>query len=154
MAVTELNRIERSVWIRAPRARVWRALTDSREFARWFGVEMTDPFQAGKIARMTAIHPSVKGYVFPVEVVEMVPEEKFSWRWHPGRPDAGVDYAKEPTTLVEFRLEDADGGTRLTVTETGFEQISLARRASVFQDNEGGWTYQMKQVSEYVHQTP
>jgi hypothetical protein len=82
----------------------------------------------------------------------MIPERTFSWRWHPGRPQTDIDYSKEPTTLVEFTLEEINGGTQLTVVETGFDQISLTRRAAVFADNEGGWTYQMKAISTYVGQ--
>jgi uncharacterized protein YndB with AHSA1/START domain len=160
MQVSELNRIERSVRIRAPRARVWRALTDSREFGRWFGVEVAGTFQAGARVQMTCTlatacgaDQSPIGIVFSVEVQQVVPEQLFSWRWHPGMPRPGVDYSKEPTTLVEFRLEDADGGTRLTVTESGFDRISLTRRAAVFQENEAGWAHQAKAIADYVSQT-
>jgi uncharacterized protein YndB with AHSA1/START domain len=153
MPVSEMNRIERSVWIRASRARVWQALTNAQEFGKWFGVETKGQFQAGKPLEMTSLDGSCKGYVFSVEVQQMIPEQTFSWRWHPGRPQNGLDYSNEPTTLVEFTLEEINGGTQLTVVETGFDQISLARRASVFADNEGGWTYQMNAISTYVGQT-
>jgi|SRR5579863_6527091 len=161
MPVSDLSRIERSVWIRAPRSRVWRALTDAREFSRWFGVEMDGPFQPGARVQMTCTQEtapctdeSPKGIVVFVEVQEMIAEEKFSWRWHPGMPRPEVDYAREPTTLVEFRLEDHNGGTRVTVTESGFDRISLTRRAAVFGENEAGWEHQMKSVAEYVDRTP
>lgn len=161
MQAFAMNRISRSITIRAPRARVWRALTDSREFGAWFGVEVNGPFQAGARVQMTCTQESascseqsVKGYVFFVEVGQMIPEQFFSWRWHPGMPLEGLDYSKEPTTLVEFRLEDAEGVTRLTVEESGFDHISLTRRAAVFADNEKGWEHQMKAIADYALQTP
>lgn len=154
MPVGELHQIEKSVFIRAPRSRVWRALTDSREFGRWFGVEVSGPFQTGQRVQMSSTAEKHKGVQFFVEVGEMIPERTFAWRWHPGMPDPAVDYSREPATTVEFRLEDAEGGTKLSVKESGFDRISLTRRAAVFADNEKGWTHQMKAISDYVHDTP
>ena len=61
-----------------------------------------------------------------------------------------VDYSKEPTTLVAFELEEASGGTMLTVTESGFDRIPLERRAKAFAANEGGWTAQVKMIEKYL----
>lgn len=153
MTVAEMSRIEKRMLIRAPRARVWRALTETGEFARWFGVEMTGTFQPGARLEMKSTHEGeCQGESTYVEVQEMTPERTFSWRWHPGVRQPDVDYSQEPTTLVEFRLEDAEGGTLVTVTETGFDRISLARRAGVFAQNEAGWTSQMKSLESYVGQ--
>jgi uncharacterized protein YndB with AHSA1/START domain len=153
MTVAEMSKIERRVLIRAPRAKVWRALTEKGEFARWFGVEMTGTFQPGARVEMKSTHETeCKGDVTWVDVQEMTPERVFSWRWHPGVTDPNLDYSREPTTLVEFRLEDAEGGTLVTVTETGFDRISLARRAGVFAQNEAGWTHQMNSLESYAGQ--
>jgi hypothetical protein len=89
---------------------------------------------------------------FDIFVQEMQPEHLFTWRWHPGAHDASLDYSKEPTTLVEFKLADAEGGTLLTITESGFDAISLARRAKVFGQNDQGWDDQVKNLERYVHQ--
>ena len=153
MANGQFSRIVKSVSIRAPRSRVWRALTDSREFSRWFGVEMTEQFQKGERVRMTCVDPSCKGYVFFVDVEEIVPEEKFSWRWRPGLQQPDGSFTDEGETHVEFRLEESEGGTRLTVTESGFDQVSLAARAKVFEQNEKGWEAQVRSVASYVGQT-
>jgi uncharacterized protein YndB with AHSA1/START domain len=151
MTISEQSSIEKRILIRAPRARVWRALTTAQEFSQWFGVKLAGEFQPGARVAMTALLPGFE-HDFYLEIQEMQPESKFSWRWHPGMPDPKVDYSKEPTTLVEFHLEDAEGGTLLTVVETGFDRISLSRRAGVFQQNEAGWAHQMKSIEKYVGQ--
>ena len=150
MTVTELNKIEKQILLRAPRERVWKAITNIDEFSKWFRVKSDDSFAPGARVYMTSTHPSCEGESFYVFVEEMEPPRKFSWRWHPGMRQPGLDYYSEPTTLVVFLLEEADGGTLLKVTETGFNHISLARRAGVFEQNAGGWEYQLKQIESYV----
>ena|SRR5579872_5758553 len=153
MVDSDMSRIEKSVRIGAPRARVWRALTSAPEFGAWFGVEVKGAFQPGVRVNMECTNEGYRGVKFYVDVQEMVPERKFSWRWHPGLPDEGVDYTREPATLVEFTLEDADGGTLLKVVESGFDQITLPRRAKVFQSNDGGWAHQVNAIANYVGAT-
>jgi len=153
MKASEMSRIERSVLILAPRARVWRALTDLGEFSKWFGVSSEGQFVSGAQLKMTVTLKGYEGILFHLTVEKMEPMEFFSWRWHPGAPEPEFDYSKEPMTLVEFRLRDEAGGTRVTVVESGFEAISLARRAKVFQDNTGGWEYQMASLERYVRES-
>jgi uncharacterized protein YndB with AHSA1/START domain len=151
MRTNEMSRIERSVLIQAPRARVWRALTDLAEFSKWFGVSAEGRFVPGARLKMTATMEAYAGTVFYLAVEKMEPMELFSWRWHPGSEQPAAD-SKEPTTLVEFRLADEAGGTRVTVVESGFEAISLARRARVFEENTAGWEYQMASLERYVRE--
>lgn len=146
-----MHTIERKVLLRAPRSRVWNALTDVKKFCQWFGVDSAD----GEFAPGAKVHMEVSeeyGGYFDVFVQEMQPEQLFSWRWHPGARDPSLDYAKEPTTLVVFTLADAEGGTLLTITESGFDAISLARRAKVFGQNSEGWEGQAKNLERYVNQ--
>jgi uncharacterized protein YndB with AHSA1/START domain len=149
MNTSEMTRIERSVLIQAPRAKVWRALTDLAEFSTWFGVSTEGQFVPGARLKMTTTMEGYAGIVFYLTVEKLEPMELFSWRWHPGsvQPEEG---SKEPMTLVEFRLRDEQGGTRVIVAESGFEAISLARRAKVFEENTGGWEYQMASLEKYV----
>ena len=155
MEAAQSGKIEKHVLIRASRARVWRALTNPAEFSRWFGVEMTGAFQPGSSPEMVCANEGpAKGVRFHTDVQERTEERLLSWRWHPGMPDSAVDYSKEPSTLVEFRLEDAEGGTLLTVTESGFDRISLSRRAGVLAENTAGWEYQVNSVRNYVEQAP
>src|SRR5271166_6401573 len=114
-AAKNLSKIERKTLLRAPRERVWRAITDASEFSKWFRVETADTFRPGARVKMISTHESCKGLEFWITIERMDPGRLFSWRWHPGMPEAGIDYSKEPTTLVEFRLEDAPGGTLVTV---------------------------------------
>ncbi len=143
--------IERQTLLRAPRSRVWNALTEVKKFCQWFGVDSAD----GEFAPGAKVHMGAseeQGGAFDIFVEQMQPEHLFSWRWHPGAHDPSLDYAREPTTLVVFKLAEAEGGTLLTITESGFDAISLARRAKVFRQNGQGWDDQLKNLERYVHQ--
>ncbi|MBV8549674.1 MAG: SRPBCC family protein [Acidobacteriaceae bacterium] len=155
MITSELSKIERSVIVAAPRSRVWRALTNVREFCRWFSAETAHPegsFQPGVRVRLVSTAETCSGSVFFVEIEEMTPEQIFSWRWHPGTVQPDVDYSNEPMTLVTFLLEDAAAGTKVTVTESGFDRLSLARRAGVFEGNRAGWDHQMNALEKYLRE--
>jgi uncharacterized protein YndB with AHSA1/START domain len=155
------DRIEKTILLRAPLKRVWRALSDSTEFGSWFGMRFNAPFAPG--ATMTAVivpttvnqevakmQKLYEGISFEIKIEQMQAERLFSFRWHPGAVEPGIDYASEPTTLVVFTLEKAPDGVQLTVSESGFEQIPLARRAKAFSANEGGWTLVIKLIEEYL----
>jgi uncharacterized protein YndB with AHSA1/START domain len=155
------DRITKKILLRAPRTRVWRALTDAQEFGYWFGMKFDGAFAPGAHIRGTIVPTAVdaevataqkpyEGVAFEIEIEEIVPERLFSYRWHPGAVDPGIDYSKEPTTLVEFTLEDAPDGILLTVTESGFDQIPLARRAKAFKQNEGGWNMVMGLIEKHL----
>jgi len=150
----ERSQVQRSTFIRSPRTRVWNALTEISQFCKWFSVAMLDSgaqFQPGRSVRLVSTHEGpCKDAEFSMDIVEIVPQSLFSWRWHPGAPIAGEDLSAEPQTLVEFRLEDAEGGTRVTVTESGFDALFAHRRASAYQDNEGGWKIQMAALEQYL----
>lgn len=147
---TSTNRIEKRVTLRVPRSRVWRALTTAEEFGAWFGVKLEGAFAEGAAVRGKL---TIKGYehvMLEVLVERIQPERFFSYRWHPYAVDAKVDYSAEPTTLVEFRLDEAEGGTELTIIESGFDRIPASRRAEAFRMNEAGWTGQAKNLERYV----
>ena len=156
----ENDRIEKKVLLRAPRERVWRALSDSKQFGTWFGLECGGPFVAktkvtGRMAT-TQVDDDVAerqrpfaGAAVVLFVEELEPMRLLSFRWHPG-VDADANDPDEPTTLVTFRLEDADGGVLLTVTETGFESLPPGRRAKAFAENEGGWRVQLQLITKYL----
>lgn len=144
------NQIEKSVTIKAPRSRVWRALTDYREFGAWFNVKLESAFVAGKSCEGQITHPGYEHVRFHVEVVEIEPEHLFSYRWHPGDCDPSNDLSSEKPTLVEFTLEEVPGGTLLRVVESGFDHIPAHRRAEAFRMNDGGWSYQMQNIQRYA----
>jgi len=157
------DRIEKKILLHAPRNRVWRALADSAEFGRWFGMKFDGRFEPGASMRgviaPTAVNAEVakaqkpyEGLPFDITIERMEPERLFSFRWHPNAVERGVDYSSEPTTLVVFALEDVADGVMLTVTESGFDQIPLARRAKAFSANEGGWSIMVKVIEEYLAQ--
>ncbi len=155
------DRIEKQILLRAPRKRVWRALTDSKEFAAWFGIKFDGQFKPGTLLRGvlvgTTVDPEVakaqkahEGLKCEITIEQMEPERLFSFRWHPFAVDPSVDYSIEPTTLVTFALAEVAGGVMLTVTESGFDRIPLERRAKAFEANDGGWTIMVKVFGEYV----
>ena len=132
--------IERTIELAAPVERVWKALTTPSEIAAWFRVTVEGPLAPGNEVWMTVAESKKDGKRFRVRIVEMEAPRRFAWEWHPGAIDPSVDYAREPRTRVTFTLEPTAHGTRLTVSETGFTAVSLARRAKVFGDNSQGWT--------------
>lgn len=144
------DRIEKSVVLRAPRSRVWRALSDAEEFGTWFGVKLEGDFTPGAHVRGRITHPGYEHVTMEVTVERVDPEHLFSYRWHPYAVEPDVDYSAEPTTLVEFRLEEVSGGTRLTVIESGFDRIPPSRRAQAFRMNEQGWAEQIKNIERHV----
>lgn len=155
------DRIVKQIHVRAPRERVWNALVDSKQFGHWFGVTLNGPFVAGQavtgeisgsktnadVAKMQMEHA---GKPFEIWIERIEPQSLFSFRWHPHAIDLSVDYSKEPTTLVSFELVEKDDGILVTVTESGFDQIPLARRATAFTGNEGGWSVMVNVFGEYV----
>lgn len=155
------DRIVKKTLLRATRERVWRAVSDAKEFGAWFGVEFDAPFTAGarmrgkivptkadeEVAKLQKPH---EGKTFEVTIDRIEPQRLFSFRWHPFAVDPTVDYSSEPTTLVVFEMEQVADGILLTITESGFDRIPLARRAQAFTANEGGWTHQSKLIEKYL----
>ncbi len=144
------DRIEKRFEVSAKRSRVWRAISDANEFGAWFGMKLDRPFTAGATVygRLT-----IKGYEhisLEMQVQRIEPEGYFSYRWHPYPMNPEVDYSAEPTTLVEFRLEETAGGTTVAITESGFDRLPSTRRAEAFRMNEAGWTGQSKKLASYV----
>ena len=144
-----MDRIEKQVVLRAPRSRVWRALADYREFGAWFRVNLDTPFAEGATIRGQITYPGYEHVAMEVTVERIQPESYFSYRWHPNAVNP-ADYSKEPTTLVEFRLQETRDGTTLTIVESGFDRIPLARRAEAFRMNDGGWTEQIRNIERHV----
>jgi len=144
------DRIVKKILLPVPRARVWRALTDAQEFGTWFRAKLESPFAVGKSVKGRVTYPGYEHLKFEVTVERMDAERLFSLRWHPYAIDPQVDYSKEPTTLVEFRLEEDTGGTLLTVVESGFDRLPPGRRDEAFRMNDQGWATQMENVQRHV----
>jgi len=144
------DRIEKRIELQASPARVWRALTDYKEFGQWFRVNLEGPFVPGQAVRGKITHPGFEHVTWEAVVKKMEPERLFSFTWHPYAVDPAQDYSKETPTLVEFRLEKTATGTRLLLTESGFDKIPSDRRLEAFRMNDGGWTAQMKNIEAHV----
>jgi uncharacterized protein YndB with AHSA1/START domain len=148
MSVAMQSVIEQEVIIRAPRSRVWKALTTPSELGTWFRCTLSSKdFRVGETVNGVSTYPGHEGKAFQLEIVELVPESRFSWRWSPGAAGVG-----DPPTTVTFRLEDVPGGTRVGVTESGFDRISVERRAKAFEGNTQGWKMQTQNLSNYAEQ--
>lgn len=150
MSAVSTDRIEKTISLRAPRSRVWRALARAEEFGAWFGLALEGDVAPG--ARLTGrlTSPGHEHLTMEMTVERVEAEYLLSYRWHPYAIEPGVDYSQEPTTLVEFHLADAAEGTQLTVIESGFDRIPLARRATAFRMNDQGWAEQLNNVARYV----
>jgi uncharacterized protein YndB with AHSA1/START domain len=147
---TTTDRIEKRVELRAPRARVWRAIANATEFGAWFGMKLEGAFAPGASVRGRLTIPRYDHLTLDIQVERIEPERYFSYRWHPYAIDPKVDYSTEPTTLVEFQLDEIAGGTAVTIVESGFDRIPLARRAEAFRMNDQGWAGQIKNLARYV----
>lgn len=144
------DRIEKTIELQAPVAKVWRALTDHEAFGTWFKVKLEGPFVAGRTSRGRITHPGYEHVTWEAVVQKIEPERLFSFTWHPYAIDPKTDYSKEPPTLVEFTLEKKGTGTLLRVVESGFDKIPAQRRAEALRMNDGGWAQQMKNIADYV----
>jgi uncharacterized protein YndB with AHSA1/START domain len=148
------DRIEKQIELKAPVSRVWRALTDHREFGEWFRVKLDGPFVAGQVSTGHITHPGYEHVKWHAVVQKIEPESLFSFTWHPYGIDPKVDYSKETPTLVEFRLDKTATGTLLVITESGFDKVPSDRRAEAFRMNDRGWTTQTKNIESHVAQKP
>ncbi len=144
------DRIEKSIDLNAPIEKVWRALTDHREFGEWFRVTVETPFMSGAIARGHITHPGYEHLLWEVTIQRMDAPRLFSFTWHPYAVDPALDYSRETPTLVEFRLEPTATGTRLLVVESGFDALPAHRRPDALRMNEGGWATQMENIRAHV----
>ncbi len=141
------NSIERTIQLKSARERVWQAITSESEFSQWFGVKILEGrFQAGERVKARSTHPGYEHIEFYITVEKVERPRLFSWHWIPG----ATQPPDEPTTLVEFVLEEVNGGTRVTIRESGFDRLSLAYRASAYKDNYGGWEHQAKSLTNYL----
>lgn len=150
MNASGTDRIEKQILLRAPQARVWRALTDAGEFGEWFRVKLDGPFVPGGRTTGHITYPGYEHLRMDVLVERMEAETLFAFRWHPAAVDPGVDYSREPSTLVEFHLEAVAGGTLLRLVESGFDQLPADRREAAYRQNEGGWAIQMDNIQRHV----
>lgn len=144
------DRIEKKIVLKAPVSRVWRALSNAKEFGAWFGCVFEGTFSPGAPIRGRITIPGYEHMPMEITIERLEPERFLSYRWHPYAVDPAVDYSGEPMTLVEFTLEEVPGGTSLTVVESGFDRIPAARRAEAFRMNENGWAGQLRNIERHV----
>lgn len=144
------DRIERTIVLRAPRSIVWRALTTADQFSAWFGAQLNGTFTPGARVTGRITSPGYDHLTVELQIERVQPEHLLSYRWHPYAVDTSVDYSSEATTLCEFTLEEVAGGTKLTVTESGFDRLPASRRDLAFRMNDGGWAAQLKNIDRHV----
>lgn len=145
------DRIERQILLAAPRGKVWHALVDAESFGNWFGVNLKGQrFVVGETTRGHITYPGYEHLVCEMQIERIEPERLFAYRWHPYAVDPAVDYTQEPTTLVEFALEEHADGILLRLVESGFDHVPLARRTEAYRMNSGGWDEQMRNIQNYL----
>lgn len=152
------DKIEKRVELKSPVSRVWRAISDYREFGQWFKVNLDAPFVPGQVSRGQITYPGYEHITWEARIEKMEPECLFSFYWPHvqsfEKSDKPADYFNAPRTLVEFRIEPIQGGTLLVLTESGFDSIPADWRPEAFRRNDGGWTEQMKNIESHVTQNP
>ena len=146
----QTDRIEKRVVLRAPLARVWRAISNAAEFGTWFKVALQGDFVEGKSVYGRVTYPGYEHLQAEMQIVRIQPQTYFAYRWHPAAVEPDVDYSKEPTTLVEMTLREVAEGTELTISESGFDALPVARRAQAFRSNDGGWAIQCENITQHV----
>jgi len=144
------DRIEKTIDLKAPVDRVWRAVSDHREFGAWFQVALEGPFVTGQEVRGRILYPGYEHVTWKAKVVAIEPLQRLAFTWHPYGVDPDIDYDQETPTLVEFRLEPIATGARLTVVESGFDKVPAHRREEAFRMNDGGWTQQVRNIQAHV----
>ena len=144
------DRIEKQLVLHAPRSRVWRAISNAEEFGTWFRLKLEGAFVAGSTVRGKLTYPGYEHLTVEMDIVQIDPERYFAYRWHPYAIDPTIDYTSEPTTLVEFLLKETEGGTHLTIVESGFDRIPVLRRAEAFRMNDQGWAEQTRNLEHHV----
>lgn len=148
------DRIEKKVFLRASPERVWRAISDVRDFNTWFHVSLEGAFAPGAVLRGNSTYEGHEHITMEFEVEAVEEGKRITLRWHPNAVDPNLDYSSEPTTKIVFELAPSDGGTMLTITESGFDKIPAARRESAFRGNSEGWEHQAKAVADYLSRSP
>jgi uncharacterized protein YndB with AHSA1/START domain len=153
MTKPNTDQLEKRIELHAPIARVWRALTDHKEFGQWFKVNLESPFVPGKPTRGKLTYPGFEHMTIEVVVQKMEPPRLFSYHWHPYAIDPKTDYSREKPTLVEFKLEQT-ACTLLVVTESGFDSIPAARRDEAFRMHTNGWAEQLTNIQAHLANSP
>ena len=153
MASSESDRIEKSIFLKAPRSKVWNALTSAEQFGKWFGANLQGEFAPGSTVSGRITIPNYDHLTIEMVIERVEPERLLAYRWHPHAVDINMDYTSEPMTLVEFTLTDASGGTTLTVVESGFDRLPPARRLEAFRMNSDGWADELRNIERHVTQT-
>src|SRR5262245_30151805 len=148
--MSQTDRIEKQIELKATPDRVWRALSNSREFGTWFGVDIRDDFAPGKTVTGKLTYPGYEHLTMELAIEKMDKERLMAFRWHPYAIEPDVDYSGEDKTLVELRLEPIASGTRLVVTESGFDKVPAHRRAKAFEMNASGWAEQLTRIERYL----
>ena len=151
--ISSTDRTHKQLLLNAPLARVWQAISDSRRFGEWFKVDLDGPFTPGAVVRGKILEPGWEHVPFEITIEQVAPERLLSFRWHPGAGPRDQVTSNEPTTLVVFELQPRDDGVLLTVDESGFDALSLERRAEAYRGNEEGWAEQVQRVARYVERT-
>lgn len=126
--------IEKSIWIAAPRERVWQAVSDPAQIAEWFGA-VTNFTKKGDT--ISARIGDMEVEVARVEVMD--PPRQLTTR-----------NLQAPARTTTYTLTEENGGTRFTVTETGFEALTPGERNTQLDQNGEGWEMALQNLNAYI----
>ncbi len=143
------DRIQKQVELEAPIERVWQAISDPQEFGAWFRVRLDGPFELGAVQTGRITYPGYEHIGWKARVVALEPPHRLAFEW-PHMDDQQEVQEDWPWTLVEFRLEPHQGGTRVTITESGFDRLPAEVRDNNYRQNERGWEEQTRNIAAHV----
>ena len=141
--------VTRTVTIAASIEKVWAAITEPEHISRWFGQKAV---LDGLVEGANGVF-SFEGYGdFPVRIEQLDPLRSISYRWGNDNAASTGSIDEDHSTVFRFTLEPVDGGTRLTVVETGFD--TLTDPAASMEGNRGGWNSELDELVAYLEGTP
>jgi uncharacterized protein YndB with AHSA1/START domain len=138
------DKIQREITIKAPKERVYAAITDPSQIISWFPDSVEGNLIEGEKPFLHfGEHDKAQIYVVAVQ-----PYNYFAYRWVPGGNQFDGDILNAPTTLVEFQITERKGVSTVTLTESGFEELPPEIAKASFEQNSGGWDFMLGRLEK------
>ncbi|WP_172299795.1 SRPBCC domain-containing protein [Pseudoruegeria sp. HB172150] len=142
--------IEKTIWIDAPLQAVWSALVDAGEFGTWFRAKVEGPLEKDRTVWLESLSKGHEGVRFWLRPVRFDEPNQFEFDWPAGDAPTDADPQKSQTNRVTFDLAEEGGGTRVTVTESGFASLPKEIAERKYPDNTKGWEIQLENIKAHV----
>jgi len=141
--------IVREITVKAPKERVYKAITDPKQIVTWFPDAIEGTLEVGE----RPIFNFGKHGKNQIYVEAANPYDYFAYRWVPGSNNVTGDVLTVPNTLVEFRIETSEGMTKVTLTESGFASLPAEVAQKSFEQNSGGWEFMISRLEKILNES-